>query len=178
MSFQGSLERMKLPEIIQLVAVTGKTGKFAIDSVYGKGTIYLQDGEIIHAETDGKVDGENALYMIAIWDQGKFLFHPDEHPDTLTIEKNNTALLMEIAKRLDEWKILHRKLDSLNDVPEKLPNPSQIKISNLSQGESDIYNMIDGQLNLSELSSIADLEILTLAKYVFGLLSMKLITIR
>ncbi len=177
MSFQGSLDKMKLPEIIQLVAVAGKTGKFSIDSIYGKGDIYLFQGEIIHAETSGALKGENALYSIAIWEQGDFLFHPDAQPQEHSIKKNNTALLMEIAKRLDEWKILKRYIRSLSMVINKTSDPNKLRIKNLSKGELQIYSLIDGEKNITDIANELGMEIFSICKYIFGLLTMKLINI-
>lgn len=175
MSFQGSLDKMKLPEIIQLVSVTGKTGKFAIDSIYGKGDIYLHEGEIIHADTDGNLKGENALYSIAIWEEGDFLFHPDSAPEEHSIKKNNTALLMEIAKRLDEWKILKRYIYSINMLVYKVPEPNKLKIKNLTKGEMQVYDLIDGSKKITELANEINIDLFSICKYLFGLLSMKLI---
>ncbi len=177
MSFQGSLDKMKLPEIIQLVAVTGKSGKFSIESIYGQGEIYLFQGEIIHASTNGMLKGENALYSIAIWEQGEFLFHPDAQPEEHTIKKNNTALLMEIAKRLDEWKILKRYIKSINMVISKVPDPNQLRIKNLTKGELQIYELIDGYKKISDIANELDVDVFSICKFIFGLLSMKLINI-
>ena len=35
MAFQGSLEELPLPDVIQLVAASGKTGKFSVSSRLG-----------------------------------------------------------------------------------------------------------------------------------------------
>lgn len=177
MSFQGSLDKMKLPEIIQLVAVTGKTGKFAINSIYGNGEIYLQDGEITHAETEARITGENALYSIAIWEEGDFLFYPDEHPKEHSIKKNNTALLMEIAKRLDEWRILSRYIKSINMYVSKMSDPNPLRIKNLTKGELQIYDLIDGSQKITDIANQLDMDIFATCKFIFGLLSMKLINI-
>lgn len=177
MSFQGSLDKMKLPEIIQLVSVTGKTGKFSIDSEFGRGDIFLKDGEIIHAEVGNRLKGENALYSIAIWEQGDFLFHPEHKPALRTIDKNNTALLMEIAKRLDEWKILKRHIYSINSVLNKSPGPNRLRIKNLTRGERQIYELIDGSKKITQIADEANLDIFSICKFIFGLLSTKLIFI-
>ena len=48
MAFQGSLQELPLPDIIQLVSVSGKTGMFLLESGGSKGEIYLQEGQIVH----------------------------------------------------------------------------------------------------------------------------------
>ncbi len=50
MAFQGSLAELHLPDIIQLVSVSGKTGVFHLTEGEQRGEIYLKDGQIVHAE--------------------------------------------------------------------------------------------------------------------------------
>ncbi len=100
MAFQGSLKELPLPDIIQLVSVGGKTGKFTLTRDNDRGYIFLKNGQMVHA-TVGDLSGEEAIYSLAIWNQGDFQFDPGEEPDRQTITKSNTNLLMEAARRLD-----------------------------------------------------------------------------
>ena len=75
MAFQGSLKELPLPDIIQLVSVSGKTGVFTLKNGTESGFIYLQDGQIVHAQV-GDLVGEEAVYDLAIWPQGEFVFTP------------------------------------------------------------------------------------------------------
>ena len=85
MAFQGSLAELHLPDIIQLVSVSGKTGVFHLVDGHLKGQIYLHEGRIVHATLD-EVSGEEAVYALAIWNQGDFKFEPapaERGPDDL-----------------------------------------------------------------------------------------------
>ena len=42
MAFQGSLKELPLPDIIQLVSVSGKTGKFTLSREQERGYIFLK----------------------------------------------------------------------------------------------------------------------------------------
>ncbi len=77
MAFQGSLKELPLPDIIQLVSVSGKTGKFTLTRDADRGFIFLKNGQMVHA-TVGDLTGEEAIYSLAIWNQGDFLFNPGE----------------------------------------------------------------------------------------------------
>ena len=46
MAFQGSLKELPLPDIIQLVSVSGKTGKFTLSRDADRGYIYLKNGQM------------------------------------------------------------------------------------------------------------------------------------
>ena len=54
MAFQGSLAELHLPDIIQLISVSGKTGVFHLTDGALKGQIYLHDGKIVHAAAGGR----------------------------------------------------------------------------------------------------------------------------
>ena len=101
MSFQGSIQELPVPDIIQLVSVSGKTGMFMLVRGPERGYIFLKNGRIVHAEL-GSLSGEEAVYALAIWNQGDFKFEPGAASEIKTISKSNTNLLMEAARRLDE----------------------------------------------------------------------------
>ena len=82
MAFQGSLKELPLPDIIQLVSVSGKTGVFTLKNGTEAGYIYLQDGQIVHAQV-GDLAGEEAVYELAIWPQGEFVFTPGQQSPSL-----------------------------------------------------------------------------------------------
>src|SRR5687768_8817126 len=103
MAFQGSLKELPLPDIIQLVSVSGKTGKFTLTRDADRGAIYLKNGQMVHAVI-GDLVGEEAIYALAIWNHGEFQFEPNDEAPHQTINKSNTNLLMEAARRLDEWR--------------------------------------------------------------------------
>src|SRR5207245_4384476 len=109
MAFQGSLAELHLTDIIQLISGSGKIGVFHLTNGALAGEIYLNDGKIVHAQLD-EASGEEAVYALAMWSQGDFRFDPGVAIDVRTITKSNTNLLMEAARRLDEWRVLSKKI--------------------------------------------------------------------
>ena len=116
MAFQGSLAELHLPDIIQLISVSGKSGVFHLVDGPHQGQIYLHDGKIVHAQLDDTA-GEEAVYALAIWSQGDFKFEHGVATEHRTISKSNTNLLMEAARRLDEWRVLSKKIPSTDHDP-------------------------------------------------------------
>src|SRR4029434_7421974 len=84
MAFQGSIAELHLPDIIQLVSVSGKTGVFHLTDGPLKGQIFLHDGKIVHAQID-EASGEEAVYALAIWRQGEFRFEAGVDTESRTI---------------------------------------------------------------------------------------------
>ena len=144
MVFQGSLAELHLPDIIQLVSVSGKTGVFHLIDGNARGQIFLNDGRIVHAQLE-EATGEEAVYALAIWRQGEFRFEPGAATEVQTISKSNTNLLMEAARRFDEWRVLSKKIPSVDLVPEFVVLDNREGQINLNTSEWLILSKIDGQ---------------------------------
>jgi hypothetical protein len=172
--FQGSLKELHLPDVIQLVSVSGKTGAFHLQRDRDEGVIFLEMGRIVHAVL-GSALGEEAVYTMATWNEGAFRFVPEEAPPQHSITKNNTNLLMEAARRLDEWKVLSKKIPSLDMVPRfEVPQGKQGKI-NLNTQEWVILSKVNGVSSIAEIAVAAGLSSFDVAKMLYGLVTMGLV---
>ena len=174
MTFQGSLKELHLPDVIQLVAVSGKSGSFRLMKEGQEGVIFLEGGRIIHA-TLGKLIGEEAVFQLATWTEGNFRFVPgDESPDH-TITRNNTNLLMEAARRMDEWRVLSKRIPSLDRIPRfQVPEGKQGQI-NLNTQEWMMLSKIDGKTSIEDLADLLGMTTFDVAKLLYGLVTMGLI---
>ncbi|MET0619469.1 MAG: DUF4388 domain-containing protein [Thermoanaerobaculia bacterium] len=176
MSFQGSIQELPVPDIIQLVSVSGKTGMFMLVRSGERGYIYLKNGRIVHSEL-GSLRGEEAVYALAIWSTGDFQFSPGKETETVTIEKTNTSLLMEAARRLDEWKVLARKIPGVDYVPTLRMREMGEPIS-LSPPEWNLVTRIDGRRTVEELARAMDSNSFDTAKILYGLVTADLVEMR
>jgi len=176
MSFQGSISELPVPDIIQLVSVSGKTGMFLLIRGSERGSIYLRNGRIVHAEIDG-VSGEEAVYALAIWSTGDFQFTPGKETETATIDKTNTSLLMEAARRLDEWKVLARKIPGVDHIPVLKPRELGEPVT-LSPPEWNLVIRIDGRRTVEELARATGSNSFDTAKVLYGLVTSDLVDMR
>ena len=177
MAFQGSLSELHLPDIIQLVSVSGKTGVFHLQDGALRGQIFLNDGKIIHAQIDDTV-GEEAVYALAIWRQGEFRFEPGTDTEARTITKSNTNLLMESARRLDEWRVLSKKIPSTDLVPEFVVQENREGQINLNTSEWLILSKIDGNRSVKAIAGASGLSVFDAAKMLYGLIATGLIRLK
>jgi hypothetical protein len=175
MSFQGSIQELPVPDIIQLVSVSGKTGMFTLTRGAERGHIYLRDGRIVHAEL-GENAGEEAVYALAIWSTGDFQFTPGKETDILSIDRTNTSLLMEAARRLDEWKVLARKVPGVDSVP--VLKPRGMEAVTLSPPEWNLVIAIDGRKTVDELARATGSNSFDTAKILYGLVTADLVELR
>lgn len=173
MAFQGSLKELPLPDIIQLVSVSGKTGVFTLSNESERGEIYLQDGQIVHALV-GDLKGEEAIYELAIWVGGDFLFTPGKEAPEMTVKKSNTNLLMEAARRIDEWGVLSKKIPSTRLVPVFTHESSSTSVS-FTPLEWTIVRIIDERRNIEEISAAISRSPFETCKVLYGLITSKLI---
>jgi uncharacterized protein DUF4388 len=177
MAFQGSLAELHLPDIIQLVSVSGKTGVFHLVDGHLKGQIYLHEGRIVHAQLD-EVSGEEAVYALAIWNKGDFKFEPAPPSEIKTISKSNTNLLMEAARRLDEWRVLQKKIPSVEMIPEFVVQESREGQINLNTSEWLILSKIDGHRSVKAIAQASNLSVFDAAKILYGLIATGLIRLK
>lgn len=70
------------------------TGKLAIAGPPGMSSIYLVDGQPIHATT-GEAKGDHAILEMLLWTSGKFSFFSAERCPEYTLTKRLETLLME-----------------------------------------------------------------------------------
>lgn len=176
MSFQGSIQELPVPDIIQLVSVSGKTGMFTLVRGVERGYIYLKNGQMVHARV-GDLVGEEAIYALAIWSSGDFQFSPGEEAETATIQKSNTSLLMEAARRLDEWKVLSRKIPGVDFVPWLVPREAAEPVT-LSPLEWNLVIGIDGRKTVEEVARSLNTSSFEAAKILYGLITSGLVEMR
>lgn len=176
MSFQGSLKELHLPDVIQLVSVSGKSGSFRLEREGHEGFIYLESGRMVHA-TLGKLSGEEAIYVLATWNEGVFRFNPGDGAPEKTITKSNTNVLMEAARRIDEWRVLSKRVPSLDRIPRfQVPEGKQGQI-NLNTQEWLILSKINGKASIDAIADNLGLSTFDVAKLLYGLVTMGLIVL-
>ncbi|SRR5436190_12569828 len=177
MSFQGSLKELPLPDIIQLVSVSGKTGKFSLTRDNERGSIFLKAGQMVHAAV-GDLIGEEAIYALAIWNHGDFQFEPGIEADRQTISKSNTNLLMEAARRLDEWRVLSKKVPSVEYVPELLTRENRHEQITLNPQEWMIVTRIDGKRSIVDIGKALNISSFDVAKILYGMITSELVALK
>lgn len=97
----GSLEQLGLPEILQVLSQSRRTGQLAITTDTIEGNVYLDDGEVVNAIA-GDVKGEPAFGIMMSWTKGEFNFDPGTTTDERLINKRLDGLILDSFRVLDE----------------------------------------------------------------------------
>jgi len=177
MSFQGSLKELPLADIVQLVAVSGKTGMFSLTRGSERGAVYIQNGQITHAKVND-VEGEDAVYALSLWNDGQFQFSAGVDAEARTITRSNTNLLMEAARRSDEWKILSKKIPTTDAVPQLVCREGLSEAVTLTPNEWLVVTRTDGTRSIEEIARMSRLSAFDVAKTLYGLITSELVEIR
>ncbi|MFN7959363.1 MAG: DUF4388 domain-containing protein [Holophagaceae bacterium] len=164
---QGSMREAPLPDIIQLVSQGGKSGCFHVQQEASKARIYLKDGRIIHAVTHAG-EGFEALMEVALWIEGTYRFEEVVPDVPATITKPNASILMELGRRMDEWRVISQKVPSVDLYPASTLLPGETP-HDVNPREARLLAMATGYYTVSELAELAQKPVLTVAKDLYGL---------
>lgn len=153
---QGSLAKFTLSDVVQLLSSSSRTGKLGLmESGSGRaGAIYFESGEVVHAEA-GERQGDDAFYDLMRWTEGGFAFIPDVAASKRTVRQSGPVLLMESARRNDEWGLLSEQIPDTRLVPEFVaPEESQAgRQITLNTSEWMVLAKIDGKRSLKQIAS-------------------------
>jgi pSer/pThr/pTyr-binding forkhead associated (FHA) protein len=112
-SMTGSIQQVKLPDLLQLLADPTKSGVLTIRSGQAIGKIFLRNGQIYYAAIDGNlaVRPYKALFRMFAWTTGTFELGPsEERPVSEEITGSTTSLVLEGMRYLDEMRLLEGKI--------------------------------------------------------------------
>ncbi len=90
---------------------------------------------------------EEAVYHLFAWDQGTFHFKPDEAPDqaqVLLVSLSSDGLLLEGARRVDEWSVIEREVDSLDLIFKLGRDPREAEEIKTTANQRRILPLLDG----------------------------------
>jgi tetratricopeptide (TPR) repeat protein len=233
MAIKGSLKEASLPDVLQLLAMGGKTGCLSVTDRQSFGYIYFEEGRIIYASLlnrrdrigdilvrenvitreqldaaieeqsatrDGRRLGEilkdsgyieqatlhkwvryqieEAVYHLFTWNQGTFYFEPGQRPEReqILVSIDPETLLLEGARRVDEWSQIEKKVSSLELVFSLRPERSAaISSLNLTDEQQKILPLLDGKhsgWDIIEETALGEFEV---GKALFGLVSAGLV---
>ncbi len=164
---QGSMREAPLPDIIQLVSQGGKSGCFHVQQDAVKARIYLKDGRIIHAVTNHG-EGFEALMEVALWLEGSYRFEEGGQDIPATITKPNASLLMELGRRMDEWRVISQKVPSVDLYPQSTLLPGE-EPHGVNPREARLLGLATGYYSVAELAEATQKPVLTVAKDLYGL---------
>ncbi|HJP84600.1 MAG TPA: DUF4388 domain-containing protein [Gemmatimonadaceae bacterium] len=174
MAIKGSLKEASLPDVLQLLSMGKKTGCLGLSFHDSFGSIYFDNGRICHAAIVNRpLDTENSVYTLFTWTSGTFNFEagvePEEGAERVSVDPQ--SLLLEGARRVDEWSLIEKKLPSF-DVVFSIDRPKlMLNRDPLSPEQEGLLPLIDGHRDVNGLIRDSGLGEFEVGKALYGLLN-------
>ena len=124
---------------------------------------------------------ESVVFDLFSWKEGNFSF-ADDKDDTPVIDAEirvtTESLLMEGARRIDEWSRMSDRIPDADVVPRLAePRGAHDSFIDLRPAEWEVLSLIDGEHSLREIAAELAASEFDVAKAVYGMLSTELIEI-
>ena len=140
-SMAGSIEEIPLPDLLQLLSTSKKSGVLVVHSDRHVGKTFFRKGQIYFASIENQfnIGPRKAMSRMLSWTQGSFeLEPPDESAVLEELDESTEQLLIEAMRQLDEYKVLAEKLPELS-APIGVARPLKSKLRDLSPEELDVF---------------------------------------
>ncbi len=147
--FSGSLEKIKIGELIGILHMGKQTGLLSVVAASGEGGVYFTNGEIVHAHFAGN-EGLDALVDILDLNAGSYTFVAGESAPRATIE-SPMARLKEEMKRLRSARAKVLELIPSKEVVLKLSDTLDTKEIKLDRETWRILAHLDGVSNVGQV---------------------------
>lgn len=155
-TLRGNLQSISLTDVVQLLHVNRKTGKLYVTQGRHSGTLYVINGEVVHAETPLTV-GESAAFEVLEWDKGEFEFAAIKVKVPTSIRRTVPDLLMESARTADSRKRLRSIFPNLHAVPwPRMQEPELTRGLKLFAEDRRVIPFLDGYRDFIEIMGASD----------------------
>ena len=139
------------------------------------GRLLLEGGAITEADLERcvQIQVEEAVYYLFTWTQGSFRFDADVKPegeDTI-LSINPESLLLEGARRVDEWSLIEKKVHSFDCVFAVEETRLAATDVQLTHEQELIVKLLNGERDVTELMEESGLGEFDTGKALYGLIT-------
>lgn len=123
---KGDLTKIGIADIVKALSLIGKSGRLTVSSGGSRGYIYLKKGIVVNAE-EGKLQGEEALYSMALKSSGIFHYEPEMPLVDRNVNIGMESLFIGLSSQVDRYNYLLSRGPKLDDRlhTKALKDPSQ-----------------------------------------------------
>jgi hypothetical protein len=114
-ALQGTLETFSLPDVLQLLASTKKSGCLLISGDRGTGSVWVVEGAIVKSEATGAPHASGAVdvvFELLRYQEGEFVFEDGGEVGEPDAPTEVAALLEEAGAQLEEWRAIEAVVPS------------------------------------------------------------------
>jgi hypothetical protein len=147
------------------------------------GEILVAQGAVTRRDVEKymRLQIENVVFDLFSWNEGTFSFADgtdDQVQMDASVRVSIESLLMEGARRIDEWSRMNDRIPGAHVIPRlSQPRDESESYIDLHPGEWEVMTLIDGRHSLRDIAAELAVSEFEVAKTVYGLLSTELIEI-
>lgn len=114
---------------------------------------------------------EGAIFHLFTWSRGSFFFQAGQRPETaeMLFSINAESLLLEAARRTDEWTLIEKKIPSLDILFAIEHERLEASGANLTREQEQVVPLLDGTHSLQDVVDATGLMEFDVGHAVFGL---------
>jgi tetratricopeptide (TPR) repeat protein len=118
-----------------------------------------------------RIQIEEAVYYLFTWAQGTFSFEADMRPDDhdVLVSINPESLLLEGARRVDEWSLIEKKVPSFDIIFELDRGRVAVSDAQLTPAQEHLIPLIDGRRDVTALIDASGIGEFEVGKALYGL---------
>lgn len=162
---QGAVTQAQLDEAVEEQARRGdrRLGEILLDMGF-------IDTETLTACIQHQI--QEAIYYLFSWRRGNFQFEPDRRPEAgeILISVNPESLLLEGARRIDEWSVIRKKVPSLDLVFAVDAARLEMAGVDLSPEQRQVLPLLDGRRTVAQVAEAAGVDEYAAARALYGLI--------
>jgi len=119
-----------------------------------------------------RIQAEEAVYALFTWSRGSFYFEVDQKPDDaeILLSINPESLLLEGARRVDEWSLIEKKIPTLDLIFQVETERLRAADVDLTPEQERILPLLDGHHTVQEIADRTGLGEFETGKALYGLL--------
>ena len=138
------------------------------------GEVLVSTGLITHEDLTRyiRLQIEDAIYHLFTWSRGSFFFEADEKPENadILVSINPDSLLLEAARRVDEWSLIEKKIPSLDLIFQVDQERVKESFSELTPEQQRILTLLDGSHTVAEVADETSISEFDVGKALYGLI--------
>lgn len=139
------------------------------------GQLLVESGAIGREDLEAfvRLQVEEAVYFLFTWTQGSFHFEADVRPEAqdVPLSINPESVLLEGARRVDEWSLIEKKVPSFDLVFTVDRARLEASGPSLSPEQQQILPLIDGERDVAQIVDQSGLGEFEVGKALYGLIT-------
>lgn len=180
MALQGTLDSFSLPDVLRLLADTGKTGRLHVEGDRGEGSVWIDGGSLVAADADGArndASTDEVIFEMLRFGSGAFAFAAGDQPPTEGSPVDLEGVLRRAGELLDEWRELEAVVPSLDHQVAIAP---QLTVDQVTIDASRWATLaaIAGGLTVAELGETLDQSELAILRTVSDLVELGIVVVQ